>query len=96
MSDNSYGILSALGGVGALIGFGQLLLSDEKITLRRALGRGIVTGGLSVGSASILILIPGLPTVALVGLAAAIGSMGAAGLERLMQPIIQRYSGGAR
>jgi hypothetical protein len=95
MQDSPYGILGALSGVGALIGLGQLLLSEEKITLRRALGRAIVTGGLSLGAATILITIPNLGTTAIVGLAAAVASLGAAGLERLIQPIIARYTGGA-
>lgn len=85
MQDQSYGILGGLAAVGALIGFGQLLLSDEKVTLRRAFGRAIVTAGLSVGAAAILIQIPGLPVVAVVGLGAAVASMGATGLERVLQ-----------
>lgn len=94
MQDSPYGILGALGGVGALIGLGQLLLSDEPLTLRRALGRAVVTAGLSLGAATILIAIPGLGTTAIVGVAAAVASLGAAGLERLIQPIITRYTGG--
>ena len=90
MQDTSYGILGGLGGIGALIGFGQLLLSDEKVTLRRATGRAIVTGGLSMSAAAVLTWFPALPTVALVGLAAVFATLGTAGLERM----IQRYMPG--
>lgn len=92
MQDSSYGLLGALGGIGALIGLGQLFLSDEKITLRRALGRAIVTGGLALSAAAALTYFPGLPTAAIVGLAAAIASMGATGLERFAQRFIPGLS----
>jgi hypothetical protein len=70
---------------GGLIGLGQLFLSDEKITLRRALGRAIVTAGISVGAASILTMMPQLPFTAMIGIAAATASLGTAGLEQTLR-----------
>jgi hypothetical protein len=85
MHDTTHGLLATLGAVGAGIGIGHLLVSDEKITWRRALGRAIVTAGLAVGSASILIWIPGLPVLAIVGAGCAVASLGTTGLERILQ-----------
>jgi hypothetical protein len=85
MHDQNVGLLSWLAGMGALIGLGQLFLSDEKITLRRALGRAIVTAGISVGAASILTMMPQLPFTAMIGIAAATASLGTAGLEQLLR-----------
>jgi hypothetical protein len=91
MDKVSYEVLAWLTGAGSFIGLGQLLLSDEPLTLRRALGRAIVTGGLSVGSACVLIAIPGLPFVAQVGLACAVSSLGVSGLEKLLSRVLPTF-----
>jgi hypothetical protein len=88
MHDSTHGLLAALFGTGVLVGIGQLLLGKEPITLRRALGRAIVTGGLSTGAAAVLVWFPAVPLVAVVGLGAALASLGTSGLER----ILQRYA----
>ena len=82
------GILASLGGMGALIGLGQLLLSEEKITLRKAAGRAIVTAGISTAAAAVLTYFPQLPFPALVGVAALIASLGTTGLERLVARVL--------
>jgi hypothetical protein len=87
-------LLSWLALMGAGIGLGQLFLSEEKITLRRALGRAIVTAGISVGAASILTMMPALPFVAVVGVAAATASMGTAGLEQILKRYLPGTAGG--
>lgn len=91
MDKTTYELLAWLGGTGFFIGLGQLLLSEETITVRRAVGRAVVTAGISVGSACILIVIPGLPFIAQVGLACAVASLGASGLEALLKRVIPTF-----
>lgn len=91
MDKTSVEILAWLAGIGAAIGLGQLLMSDEPLTVKRAVGRAVVTAGLSVGSACILIAIPGIPFIAQVGLAAAVASLGASGLEKLLPKLLPSF-----
>jgi hypothetical protein len=63
-------------GIGAVIGLGQLLRSQEPITLRAALGRAIVTGGLSVSGALILLVYPDAPLLPVLAAGAFAGSLG--------------------
>lgn len=86
----SNSLLAYLASLGAAIGLGQLLLSDEVITWRRAIGRAIVTAGLSAGGASVLAWIPGLPTAAVIGIGAAVASLGTSGLERMFQRFLNK------
>lgn len=73
----------ALAAVGVLIGMGQLLRSEERITWRLAVGRALTTGGLSMAAGAALVWAPGIPFVAQLGIAASLASLGAAGLERM-------------
>lgn len=75
--------------VSAVIGLGQLLSSKEKITWRKALGRGICAAGLGMASAFLMYLLPfgWLPDNAVftaqLGIGAALASFGTSGIERL-------------
>lgn len=90
---DSTSILGALAGVGAAIGVAQILYSEEKITLRRTVGKAIVTAGLSMSAGSALAFVPGLGAVALVGLSAAIATVGTEGLFKLMSRAIDKKIG---
>ena len=85
MKNSEFTSLTALAVVGAVIGLGQLLQSNDPITPRVVLGRALVSGGLGASAASITIWFPDLPVVAVCGLAAAIASLGTSGLERMLQ-----------
>ena len=74
---------------GAIIGLGQLLGSDQKLTWRIVLGRALSSGGLGLAAGSALAFIPDIPPLALYGLSAAIASLGTSFLER----IVQRFLG---
>ncbi len=76
--------------IGALIGIGQLLLGDSELTLRKAVGRALVSGGIAESAGAALAWIPDLPSTALFGIAAALASLGTSGIERLLK----RYIGG--
>lgn len=77
-------LLAGLAMGGAVLGLGRLLGSGEKITLRLALGRGIVSGGLAVGAGAALTVIPSLPLFAVCGLAALSAVLGEQFLERFI------------
>ena len=76
--------------VGTLIAIGQMLQSKEPLTWRIAIGRCITTAGFAVVAGSSLALFPGLPYVAVLGIAAALASLGNSGLEMLVQRLLAR------
>ena len=84
MSAEDMLFLAALVCVGVAISIGQLLSSDEVLTLRKLLGRAIVGGGLALASACITIIFPGTPLYAQIGVAGALASLGTPGVERLL------------
>ena len=69
---------------GVVIAIGKLLATNEKFCWRIAIGRSIVSAGLAVAAGSILAFIPGVPQLAVIGLAAAISVMGEQFLEKLI------------
>ena len=75
--------------VGISIGMGQLLASNERITLRLLLGRALSTGGLAMAAGIALIWVPELPMVGQIGVAAGLASLGTSGLERAFQRVIE-------
>lgn len=79
------GFIGILAGIGAAIGLGKLLNSDEKITPRLVLGRAVVTGGIGAAAGAGTLLFPTADPVVLYGLAAAIASLGTSGLELLVK-----------
>lgn len=87
MNDNTdvARLLAQLGLLGAIIGLGQLLASKEVLTLRIVIGRALSSAGLAAAAASVLTWLPELPLAAVLGLAAALASLGTSGLEKLLQ-----------
>lgn len=83
-----YKLLAILAAIGAMVGIGQLLNSEQPITWRAAAGRAIVTCGLSVSAGLILALLPAVPPLAVIGLAATSASLGTSFLERLAQRFV--------
>ncbi|MBA8734242.1 holin [Chromobacterium violaceum] len=80
MQEHEKGMLALLV-VGALIGLGKLLESNEQITTRLAVGRAILGGATSTVAGVALMQFPNLPLPALVGLGAGLGILGAQYLE---------------
>lgn len=85
-------LLAVLVGMGVIIGLGKLLASDEKFTWRLALGRAIVSAGLSVAAGAIIAFIPGLNQMAILGLAAASAVLG----EQFIEKLIHLKAGGGQ
>lgn len=75
--------------VGISIGIGQLMASNERITLRLLLGRALSTGGLAMAAGVALIWVPELPMVGQIGVAAGLASLGTSGLERTFQRALE-------
>lgn len=74
--------------IGAMIGLGQLLSSEEKLTPRIIVGRALSSGGLATGAASLLIWYPDISPVALAGIAAVAASLGTSFLEKMVQRLL--------
>ena len=71
-----------LGGVGVVVGIGNLLSTGVEHELRVVVGRAIVSGGLGMASGAILIWLPDVTLIAQLGLAATLASLGTSGIER--------------
>ena len=73
--------------IGSLVGTGQLLLGDGALTWRKAIGRALVSGGLGASAGAVLVWVPEVNQFAVMGLAAAIASLGTSGVEKLIEKI---------
>ncbi|OHX20522.1 phage holin family protein [Chromobacterium sphagni] len=80
MQEHEKGLVALLV-VGAAIGLGKLLVSNEQITARLAVGRAILGGATSTVAGVVLTQFPDMPLPALVGIGACIGILGAQYLE---------------
>lgn len=79
--------------LGAAIGLGQLLSSDAPLSVRSAIGRALVSGGLGTASGLIVLAFNDVPPIAMFGAAAAIASLGTSALERLLMTMAERLRG---
>ena len=77
--------IGTLGLIGLIIGLGQILASEDKLTVRLVVGRAVTSAGLGASAAAFLALIPELPLPALCGIAAAIASLGTSAIEKIIQ-----------
>jgi hypothetical protein len=67
--------------VGLCIGFAKLLVSDEKLTWRLAIGRTILGGATSTIAGAIVLQIPDINPLALIAIASALGILGSTFIE---------------
>ncbi|WP_047238154.1 holin [Chromobacterium subtsugae] len=89
MQDHEKGLV-LLVCVGAAIGLGKLLVSNEQITLRLALGRSIMGSAASTVAGVVLMQVPDLPLPALMGIGSAAGILGAQYLEVWLKGRLER------
>lgn len=80
--------LITVAAIGAIAGLGKLLISNEPITIRLAVGRAISSSLLGVSAGTVMVWIPDISYTALVGLSAALASLGTSAIERLLQRFI--------
>jgi hypothetical protein len=64
-------------GLGALIGFGQLLKSQAPITVRIVLGQALCAGGLGVSAGALFAFFPDLDPRAYIGVSCVLATLGA-------------------
>lgn len=71
--------------IGLLTGLGQLMASKEPLSWRIIIGRCLSSAGLATAAGAILLVFPGIPAIAQIGVAAALASLGTSALERIIQ-----------
>ena len=76
--------------IGALIGLGKLLASNEELTIRLIIGRTILGSGASLLAGVLLLQIPDLDPLALVGLGSMLGIVGSTALESIIKRKISK------
>lgn len=85
--ENPEAFIGALAAIGAGIGLGKLLASQEKLTMRLAVGRAIVTAGIGAAAGAVALLFPSADTFVLYSCAAGLASLGTSALEALVHRI---------
>ena len=85
--DHPEAFVGLLAAIGAGIGIGKLLASDEPISPRLVAGRAIVTGGIGAAAGAVSLLFPTADAAVLYASAAALASLGTSGLELLVHRI---------
>lgn len=80
--------------MGAAIGIGKLLVSNDPITLRLILGRALLGAATSMVAGVGLAQFPGLPPLALYGIGSALGIVGSQFLELWLKRWMNKHGGG--
>ena len=62
-----------------------MLRSKERLTWRIIAGRCLTSAGLGMAAGAVLLIFPGVPLVAQMGVAAALASLGTSAIERIIQ-----------
>jgi hypothetical protein len=83
--DSPLGFIAILAGIGAAIGLGKLLNSEEKITPRLVIGRALVNAGIGAAAGATSLLFPNADPIVLYGLAAGLASIGTSALEMILK-----------
>ena len=71
--------------IGASIGFAKLLVSDEELTWRLAIGRTILGAATSTIAGAIILQIPDINPLALIAIASALGILGSTFIENWLK-----------
>lgn len=79
--------------MGALVGVGKLLVSDDPITLRVILGRALLGAATSMVAGVGLAQFPDLPPMALYGIGCALGIVGSQYLELWLKRWMSKQGG---
>lgn len=78
--------------IGAAIGFAKLLVSDEKLTWRLAIGRTILGSATSTIAGAVVLQIPNINPLALLAIASAVGILGSAFIESWLKSQVTKWS----
>lgn len=90
---NSIEQFVSLVAVGALGYLGKLLIGKKRLDLRNIIGAGLVGGVLGAVSATILLWFPTIPFIAMVGIAAAIATIGHEMFKEIVEAFVYKATG---
>ena len=93
MQDHEKNLLLLIA-IGVAIGFAKLLVSDEKLTWRLAIGCTILGAATSTIAGAIILQIPDINPLALISLASTLGIMGSAFIENWLKSQSMKWGGG--
>lgn len=82
--------------MGAVIGVGKLLASDEKLSIRLVIGRTVLGSATSMLAGVVLLQFPDIPHLALMGIASGLGILGAQTIEVLLKRRAGKFIGGGK
>lgn len=85
MPNGETSLLTKLLIIGAFIGVGKLMVSNEPITLRILLGRVILGSAVAPLAGVVLLKYEELPELAVIGIACGLGILGSALIEELFK-----------
>lgn len=94
MQDHEKNVLMLIA-VGAFIGVGKLLVSDEAISVRLVIGRAILGSAATVMAGIALLQVPDISPLALLGIGSALGIAGAQLIEMWIKRKAEKYIGDA-
>ncbi|RQM39359.1 phage holin family protein [Erwinia psidii] len=77
--------------IGAVIGIGQVLVSNERITLRLALGRIILGSAVALVAGVLLLQFEDIPELAVIGVACALGIAGHTAIEAAVKSRLGKH-----
>nr|WP_244316896.1 phage holin family protein [Mixta theicola] len=77
--------------IGAVIGLGQLMVSNERITARLLVGRVILGSAVAPLAAIPLLKFPDMPELVVIGLACGLGILGSAFIEEGLRRVVDIY-----
>lgn len=78
--------------IGACIGFAKLLVSNEELTWRLAIGRTILGAATSTIAGAVVLQIPDIDPLALLALASALGILGSTFIESWLKRQASNWS----
>ena len=90
---NQIKIFAGLAFVGAIVGVGKLLQSNQPLTCRLVAGRTITGSAVSTVAGFALVHIPDMPFSAVMALGSALGILGAEFLEQWMKKAANKRLG---
>ncbi|WP_050465091.1 phage holin family protein [Herbaspirillum autotrophicum] len=82
--------------MGAVIGVGKLLASDEKLSIRLVIGRTVLGSATSMLAGVVLLQFPDIPHLALLGIASGLGILGSQTVEVLLRRRAGKFIGGGK
>lgn len=83
--------LGVLAFIGALIGLGKLLNSEERVTARVVVGRAVTNAGIGAAAGATALMFPDASPLVMYGVAAGLASLGTSALEYALK---RRIGGG--